>query len=177
MTQLKVGVAAGMWCAGEQEGGIALAAEACGDREAALTRMAGQTFGKLRCYDDLARLVPDDAIEVWTPAATSQISEGIEVTYWMERIRNLPPSLRQEAAGPIKNTSGLPRNIQSELESLSPEGLQISSSDGEDKLKALEALRPEIDGWTLVLFSILAVNDLDLSPSQRARLEAYCKSL
>lgn len=177
MTQLKVGVAAGMWCAGEQEGGIALAAEACGDREAALTRMAGQTFGKLRCYDDLARLVPDDAIEVWTPAATSQISEGIEVTYWMERIRNLPPSLRQEAAGAIKNTSGLPRNVQSELESLSPEGLQISSSDGEDKLKALEALRPEIDGWTLVLFSILAVNDLDLSPSQRARLEAYCKSL
>ena len=99
------------------------------------------------------------------------------MTYWMERIRNLPPSLRQEAAGAIKNTSGLPRNIQSELESLSPEGLQISSSDGEDKLKALEALRPEIDGWTLVLFSILAVNDLDLSPSQRARLEAYCKSL
>ena len=177
MIQLRVGVAAGMWCAGEQEGGIALATEACGDRQAALTRMAGQTFGKLRCYYDLARLVPDDEIEVWTPAATSQISEGIEVTYWMERIRNLPPILRHEAAEAIKNTSALPRNIQSELETLSPKGLQISSSDGEAELKALEALRPEIDGWTLVLFSILAVNDLDLSPSQRARLEAYCKSL
>lgn len=177
LTQLKVGVAAGLWCAGQQERGIALATEACGSREAALTRMSEQTFGKLRGYYDLARLVPDDEIEVWTPAAASQISEGIEVTYWMERVRNLPSSDRQEAAATLKNTSGLPRSIQSELESLSPEGLQISSADGEAELKALEALRPEVDGWTLVLFSILAVNDLDLSPSQRARLEAYCKNL
>jgi hypothetical protein len=177
ITQLKVAVAAGRWCAGEQERGIALATEACSGKEEALTRMAGQTFGKLSGYHDLARLVPDDEVEVWTPAAGSQMSEGVEVTYWMERIGKLPSSQQQTAAEALKAYPGLSESIRDELESLSPSQPKGSAGDGEAELKALEALRPEVDGWTLVLFSILAVHDLELSPSQRARLEAYCKSL
>ena len=177
LTQLNVGVGAGLWCAGEQERGLTLATEACVDEEEALTRMAGQTFGKLRGYYDLARLVPDDEIDVWTPAAGTQMSEGMEVTYWMERIQALTPRLRQEAAKAVQPTPGLSQNIRAELESLAPQGLGSSATNGEAELKALEALRPETDGWTLVLFSILAVNDLDLTPTQRARLEAYCRSI
>ncbi|MCA9775291.1 MAG: hypothetical protein KC800_01185 [Candidatus Eremiobacteraeota bacterium] len=176
LTQLRVGVAAGLWCAGEEQTGLAMASEACdGDEKTALKRMAEQTYGNLGGYDDIARLVPDQEFEVWAPAAASQMSDQIDVTYWMNRIRNLPPIPRADAVAAISEYPGLPENVQKELASLSDDPEPPPTGDGEAELQALEALSPGTDGWTLVLLSILSLDALDLSPSQRERLEAYCK--
>ena len=176
LIQLRVGLASGLWCAGEEQAGLAMATEACdGDEKAALRRMAEQTYGKLGGYDDLARLVSDEEVEAWAPAAASQMSEQSDVTYWLDRVRTLPPIPRADAVAAISEYPGLPENVQKELASLSDGPDPIPTSDGEAELQALEALSPGTDGWTLVLLSILSLDDLELSPSQRERLEAYCK--
>lgn len=173
MIQMQAGVAAGLWCSGQTERGLSLAVEACGDEPTAFTRMAQQALGKVSGYYDLARQVPDEKVEVWTPAALSQMLEQVEVTYWMDRIKS--SKFKERAAAALLRYPQLPDNVRKELSPLASQGKQASSNEGEAELKALESISPATDGWTLTLLSVLALDKMELTAEQRKRLEAYCQ--